>query len=360
VILDDALSKNPFSADPYIAERRPRSVLCLPLVTQGKFIGILYLENNLTPNVFNAGRVTVLKVLASQAAISLENTRLYRDLAEREAKIRRLIDSNIIGIFFWNFDGRILDANDAFLRMVQYDREDLVAGRMRWTEMTPPDWRDRNNLRIETHKNSGHFPPFEKEYTRKDGTRVPVLMGEATFEEGGNEGVAYVLDLRERKRAEEALRDGEQALRRSEAYLAEAQRLSHSGVSAFNETAVLYGSEETYRIWGFDPAQGVPTLEAVFQRIHPDDRDRLNAEVRRAVSEKRGYTTAYRIVLPDGTIKHLEAIGRPEFSASGELVEIVTTQIDVTERRRAQHEHERLRQLESHLAHMNRLSMMAS
>ena len=84
--------------------------------------------------------------------------------------------------------------------------------------------------------------------------------------------------MRERKRAEEALRDGEQALRRSEAYLAEAQRLSHSGVSAFNETAVLYGSEETYRIWGFDPAQGVPSREAVNQRIHPDDRDRVNAE----------------------------------------------------------------------------------
>ena len=125
-------------------------------------------------------------MLASQAAISLENTRLYRDLAEREAKIRRLVNSNIIGIFFWNFDGRILDANDAFLRMVQYDREDLVAGRMRWTEMTPPDWRYRNNVRIKTHKSSGHFPPFEKEYTRKR-TRVPVLMGEATFEEGGVE-----------------------------------------------------------------------------------------------------------------------------------------------------------------------------
>ena len=361
VILDDALSKNPFSADPYISERRTRSVLCLPLITRGKLIGILYLENNLTPNVFNAGRVTVLKVLASQAAISLENTRLYRGLEEREAKIRRLVDSNILGIFFWNFDGRILDANDAFLRMVQYDCEDLTEGRMRWTEMTPPEWRDRNNLRIETHRSSGHFPPFEKEYTRKDGSRVPVLMGETTFEEGGDEGVAYVLDLRERKRAGRGASgrlNKPEVLRRSEAYLAEAQRLSHSGVSAFNETAVLYGSEETYRIWGFDPAQGVPSLEAVFQRIHPDDRDRLNAEVRRAVSEKRGYTTAYRIVLPDGTIKHLETIGRPEFSASGELVEIVTTQIDVTERRRAQHEHERLRQLESDLAHMNRLSMM--
>jgi PAS domain S-box-containing protein len=250
VILDNALSKNQFSTDPYIAERQARSVLCLPLITQGKLIGILYLENNLAPSVFTAGRVAVLKVLASQAAISLENTRLYRDLAEREAKIRRLIDSNIIGIFFWNFDGRILDANDAFLHMVKYDREDLVEGRMRWTEMTPPEWRDRNNLRIETHKTSGHFPPFEKEYTRKDGIRVPVLMGEATFEEGGHEGVAYVLDLTERKRAEEALRDSEQALRRSEAWLTQAQRLSHTGFWVYNATTTLYfyWSDESYRI----------------------------------------------------------------------------------------------------------------
>ena len=88
VILDNALSKNAFSADPYIAERRARSILCLPLITQGKLIGILYLENNLAAHVFNADRITVLKVLPSQAAISLENTRLYRDLGEREASLQ--------------------------------------------------------------------------------------------------------------------------------------------------------------------------------------------------------------------------------------------------------------------------------
>jgi PAS domain S-box-containing protein len=137
------------------------------------------------------------------------------------------------------------------------------------------------------------------------------------------------VDIDERKKAEERLR-------RSETYLAEAQRLSHSGVAAYNETETLYGSEEIYRIWGFDPAQGAPSRKAVFQRIHPDDLDRLNAEVQRAVSEKRDYSAAYRIVLPDGTIKHLEVIGRPAFSSSGELVEIVTTQIDVTERKRAE------------------------
>jgi GAF domain-containing protein len=95
VILDDASAQNPFSADAYIRQHRARSILCLPLINQAKLIGMFYLENNLTPHVFTPTRIAVLKLLASQAAISLENTRLYRDLEEREAKIRRLVDANI-------------------------------------------------------------------------------------------------------------------------------------------------------------------------------------------------------------------------------------------------------------------------
>ena len=114
VILDDASSQNPFTPDPYISQRRARSILCLPLINQGKLISILYLENNLTPRVFTPERITVLKVLASQAAISLENTRLYRDLEDREGKIRRLVDANIIGIFVADREGRVVEANDAF------------------------------------------------------------------------------------------------------------------------------------------------------------------------------------------------------------------------------------------------------
>jgi PAS domain S-box-containing protein len=167
--------------------------------------------------------------------------------------------------------------------------------------------------------------------------------------------VGATLDIEEGKKAEDLLR-------RSEAHLAEAQRLSHTGAVAYNGTAILFASEETYRIWGFDPAQGLPSREVVFQRIHPGDRDWLNAEVRRAVGEKRRYSIAYRILLPDGTVKHLETIGQPVFSASGELVEIFATQTDVTERKRAEEalresEH-RLRQLQSDLARVNRLSMM--
>ena len=113
VILDDAASQNLFSADPYLVQRRARSVLCLPLINQGNLIGVLYLENNLAPRVFAPARIAVLKLLASQAAMSLENTRLYRDLAKREAKIRRLVDADIVGIIIWDIDGTILEANDA-------------------------------------------------------------------------------------------------------------------------------------------------------------------------------------------------------------------------------------------------------
>jgi PAS domain S-box-containing protein len=268
-----------------------------------------------------------------------DRRRAEEALRDREAKIRRLVDSNIIGIFFSGLKGRVLEANDAFIHLVGHDRDDLVSGRIRWTDLTPPEWRERDRRALAELSSNSIAQPYEKEFFRKDGSRVPVMIGGALFEEGGNEGVAFVLDLTERKRAEEALM-------RSEAYWAEAQRLSHCGVTAYKGTTVFYGSEEIYRIWGFDPAQGVPSRKAVLQRIHPEDRDRLNAEVERALGEKKRYSTAYRIVLPDGTVKHLESIGQPVFSTNGELVEVVATQIDVTERKRAE---EGLRESEAKL-----------
>ncbi|KWK73366.1 ATP-binding sensor histidine kinase [Burkholderia ubonensis] len=209
IIFDDASSHNPFSADPYILQHQARSILCLPLLTQAKLTGVLYLENNLAPRVFVPARTTVLKMLASQAASALEITCLYRDLAQREAKIQRLVEANIIGICIADLDGRILEANDAFLRMLGYDRNDLASTSLRWTDLTPPDWRERDVGLIQRLRNSGTLPPFEKEFYRKDGSRVPVLIGCATFHEGGNDCVSFVLDLTERKRAEEALQQAQ-------------------------------------------------------------------------------------------------------------------------------------------------------
>jgi PAS domain S-box-containing protein len=186
---------------------------------------VLYLENSLAPRIFTPTRIALLKLLASQAAICLENTRLYRDLEEREAKIRRLVDANIIGIFVWNLQGAIMEANQAFLRMVGYSREDLISGRLRWADLTPADWRDRDERAIAELKVTGSTQPFEKEYFRKDGSRVPLLIGAAFFEGSENEGVAFVLDLSERKRAEDERNRAQDALLQAQVELARVSRI---------------------------------------------------------------------------------------------------------------------------------------
>jgi PAS domain S-box-containing protein len=229
VILDDALAQNAFSFDPYIQLRHARSILCIPLINQAKLIGLLYLENSLTPHVFTPARLTVLKLLASQAAISLENTRLYRDLEKREAKIRRLVDANIMGVFIWNAEGRIIEANEAFLRMLNCSREDLVSGRLNWRELTPPEWRDLTERGFGQLKATGILQPYEKEYFRNDRSRVPVLVGSAVFEEGQDEGVSFVLDLSEQKRAVDALRLSQANLAEAQAELAHVTRVTVLG-----------------------------------------------------------------------------------------------------------------------------------
>jgi GAF domain-containing protein len=166
IIIDDAKASSAFATDPYFNQSEARSVLCMPLVNQAKVAGVLYLENSLAASVFAPARTTVLKLLASQAAISLEITRLYQELAQREARIRRLVDSNVIGIVIWDLDGRLIDANDAFLRMVQYEREDLKTG-LRWFDMTPPDWQEVHaKIELEELQTTGIMQAREKEYFR--------------------------------------------------------------------------------------------------------------------------------------------------------------------------------------------------
>ena len=229
VVLDDASASTSFADDRYFHHMRARSVLCLPLVKQGKAVAFLYLENNLAPRVFTPAKVAVLRFLASQAATSLDNARLYRELRERESRIRRLVDSNIIGIFIFDQAPDILEANQSFLRTIGYDREDLTAGRLRWAELTPPEWQARTALARAELKATGVVQPFEKEFFRKDGSRVPVLTGGALFEDGHEQGVAFVLDLSERKRAETEAIENELRYREAQMELAHANRVAVMG-----------------------------------------------------------------------------------------------------------------------------------
>ncbi|MCX4170264.1 MULTISPECIES: trifunctional serine/threonine-protein kinase/ATP-binding protein/sensor histidine kinase [Paraburkholderia] len=277
IFIDDAAAESSFSADPYIRAHGGRSILCMPLMNQAKLTGALYLENNLAARAFSPARIAVLKLLASQAAISLENARLYRDLAEREAKIRRLVDANIIGIIVWNADGDILEANDAFLHMVGYERDDLVSGRVRWRNLTPPELHQGDEQALAEAMQTGRAQPFEKEYIRKDGSRVPVMVGAATFEASRKEGVAFVLDLTERKQAEEKVHESERRYREVQTALAHANRVATMGqltASIAHEVnqpiaATVTNAQAALRWLGAQPPD-IDEVEQVLSRIIKD------------------------------------------------------------------------------------------
>ncbi|KVM96615.1 histidine kinase [Burkholderia anthina] len=225
------VSQDPICAtDAYAVSHGVRSILCIPLVRRGTLVGTLYLENKLSTGVFAPARLTALGVLVSQVAITLENARLYQDLSDSEARIRRLVDANIIGIFIYALDGTILDANSAFLDLLGYSREELGHRQLNWRDITPPEWIEVDfQIHEPVLRTTGVLAPIEKEYFRKDGSRAPVLVGAAMFSPDGDQGVAFVLDLSESKRAEARARDSEIRFSEMQQELAHANRVSTVG-----------------------------------------------------------------------------------------------------------------------------------
>ncbi len=172
-------------------------------------------------------RVNVLsRRLEQETAANQEHARLYRELQERESMVRRLFNANIIGIFTWNLEGRILDANHAFVKIVGYGSHDITSGRLTWKDLMPPEWDPTDDRIMAEMLASGVATPFESDYIRKDGTRVPVLIGAALLEARPSEGVAFVLDLTERNRAEQAVREIDRRFHEMERQLSDANRVA--------------------------------------------------------------------------------------------------------------------------------------
>ena len=284
--------------------------------------------------------------LQNASSILIARQRAEQRQAAYLAEAQRLSHT---GSFGWRVSTGEIIWSDETYRIFQYDRTMTPTVESVLQRVHPED-AARVKQTIERASQDGKDFDSEHRLLMPDGSvkHVHVVARAKREAPGGLEFVGAVMDTTDSKRAEEALR-------RSESYLAEAQRLTHTGSWAFNAITPLYWSEENFRIWGFDPQQGLPNRETILQRIHPEDRGRVVEYVQNAVRERRGYDVEFRIVLPDGAVRYIHGLGHPAFSASGELVEVVGTNVDVTDRKRAE---EALRQAQADLAHVSRVTAM--
>ena len=307
-------------------------------------------------------------------AIDIEDRmRAEQALRKSEDRWRSVFENSAIGVALTDLNGRFLVTNHVFQAMVGYTEGELHA--ISFLEITHEDYRQANRALI-TELLEGKRRQFqiEKKYRCKDGTLIWVRDNVSLVP--GTESVSRFImalseDITQRKRAEEALQ-------RSEAYLAEAQKLTHTGSWAVHVPQMenaqggagqglaalprfgwnsSYWSKEMYRIFGFDPGPAPPSYMEVGRRLHPKDARYYTRVVEQAIRDRTDFETDYRLLLPNGPAKYIHVVGHPVVNVSGDVIQLVGTAMDITERKRAE---DALRASEAFLLDAQRLTRTCS
>ncbi len=327
VNLDDASKANPFSADPYLDRSRSRSVLCVPLVRQAELVAVLYLEHGLTSHVFTPVRVAILRVLASLAAISLENARLYSELRRTDQYLAEAQKLSHTGSFGWPIGGSI-DWSDEARRIYGFatGTKQTAADVLRIMDPEDRPFAERQMQTVSAEAQEW-FNEFRITTEAGERRHVRVVGHAAANESGGLHYIGSVMDVTATKQAEAALR-------RAYVYLDDAQRLSKTGSFGWGvETGEVFWSDEAFAIYGYERTVK-PTLEHVLQRIHPEDAARVIAQVELIVRSASDWTSEFRLLMPDGTMKHVHVSATAARDENGRR-EYIGAVMDVTRAKQA-------------------------
>ncbi|MEO8794979.1 MAG: PAS domain S-box protein, partial [Daejeonella sp.] len=257
--------------------------------------------------------------------------KIYLALQISEAKFRKLFEYDLIGFLYFDTQGNILDANDKFLNLVGYTKNDLKEGKLNWKEMTPKEFAPKDGNALQQIQSGGSCVPYEKEYIRKDGTRFPLILGAALNPgEESDKGIAYIIDISKRKKAETELI-------KSNNLLAEAQKISQIGNWEWlPETDEVFWSDEMFIILGVEPQSFKVKSDTILEFVHPDDVSLVAKATEKALKENKAIPVDYRIIRRDGEIRNISGIGNPTLDENGKLIRMVGSSQDITDRKKVE------------------------
>ena len=290
-----------------------------------------WIEIHATPLRGDDGAVAALVCVSRDITARRANEAVLRD---REARWRGVFGSPMIGILFWDRSGAIIDANDALLQLIGYTREDLEAGRISWVEMTPAEERHLDASALESLAATGVCVPYEKHYIRKDGTRVPVVIGGALIEGAVDHGVAYVQDITARREAEARLRESEARFR---------NMAEHSPLILWMSDAdgrCIYVNQN-WHVFSGVPAGG-DLGAGFFGAAHPDDVEASRAAFLGAIASRTGYRHESRVRRRDGVYRHMIDNASPRFGSNGEFLGLIGVVMDIQDLKDAEAARQRL------------------
>lgn len=290
--------------------------------------GTIYYQCRIIPEFAEDNSVKTVLAIARDIT---ELKQVEAKLRESEAKFRRIVDSNMIGIIFWDINGKITDTNDAFLNMVKYTRDDMISGELNWAKITPPEYRLQDEEKLAELSATGKVNPCEKEYIRGDGERVSVLLG-AAFLEGSQEfGVSFVLDLTKRKQAESELQKHQELLESIVKtipnflyiYDVETQQVIYANAAV---TAMLgYTSEELQNLG----------QEVLATLIYPEDMPNLIAGMQRLANSTNPHQTDdidYRIKHKNGEWRWVcDRSTIFKRTADGQMKQVICSVLDISD-----------------------------
>jgi PAS domain S-box-containing protein len=313
----------------------------LPLTTAYRRLGSLSFGAR-HPGAYALDEIRFLSLVAEQVALAVDNALREEELRKQKAHFERLFELAPEAIVLRDLDNRVLKANREFTKLFGHTVEEALGRNI--NDLIVPEGSLDESEALRLALKCGERVDAELIRRRKDGSHLDVSFVAAPVCVNGGMPEIYAIyrDITERKQAEEALK-------RSEAYLSEGQRLSHTGSWARSvSTGDVYLSQESLRIFGLDPATKV-TIETILSRVHPEDRSSLSEKIQNAIRDASDFEEDYRVIREDGSIRHIHVLAHPAKNAAGNLVEFVGTLMDVTE------QHLSRKALEDALAEINSL-----